>query len=89
MYNAAVKDRVNIEDQDVLAGRVHGLLDPAAFIRALGSGKYEKALADANAYAYDRSEVWVVPAYRMGGRKLDSIEDVGVTKGQLAEFLAF
>ena len=89
MYNAAVKDRVNIEDQDVLAGRVYGLLDPAAFLRALESGKYEKALADASEYAYDRSEVWVVPAYRMGGRKLDSIEDVGVTKGQLAEFLAF
>ena len=40
-------------------------------------------------YAYDISEVWVVPAYRMGGKKLDSIEDVGVTKDQLAEFLAF
>ena len=89
MYNAAVKDRVNIEDQDVVAGRVHGLLDPGAFLRALESGKYETALSDANAYAYDRSEVWVVPAYRMGGKKLDSIEDVGVTKGQLAEFLAF
>ena len=39
--------------------------------------------------AYDRSEAWVVHSYRIVSRKLDSIEDVGVTKGQLAEFLAF
>ena len=89
MYCAAVKERVNIEDKDVLAERVHGLLDPGAFLRTLESGKHEKAVTDANVYAYDRSGVWVVPAYRMGGRKLDSIEGVGVTKRQLAEFLAF
>jgi len=38
--------------------------------------------------AYAHSEAWVVPSYRMVGRKLDSIEDVDVTKGQRAEFLA-
>ena len=38
---------------------------------------------------YDRSEAWGVPSYRIVGRKLDTIEDVGVTKGQLAEFLTF
>ena len=88
MYNAALKERVNIEDPDVLAGRVHGLLDPGAFLKALQDGKYEKAVAEANSYAYDASGVWVVPAYRLDGRKLDSIENVGVSKHQLAEFLS-
>ena len=87
MYEAAVKDRVNIEDPEVIAGRVHGLLDPAALLGALQSGGYTKAVADGNDYAYEQSGVWAVPAYRMDGKKLDSVENVGVTKQQLAEFL--
>ena len=73
MYSVAVKERVNIEDQDVLAGRVYGLLDPDEFRKALLSGRFEKAVSDANNYAYDHSGVWVVPAYRIAGRKLHSL----------------
>ena len=88
MYNSAVIDRVNIEDPAVLACRVRGLLDPGAFLKALQSGKYAKAVLEANDYAYERSGVWAVPAYRMNGRKLDSIEDVGISKAQLSAFLS-
>ena len=88
MYAAAVKDRVNIEDPEVVAGRIHGLLDLEGFLKAVRSGVYEKAVADGNDYAYGQSGVWVVPAYRMGGRKLDSIENIGVSKAQLDKFLA-
>ena len=87
MYNAAVKERVNIEDPEVVAGHVHGLLDPIAFLNALQNDTYAKAVSDTNDYAYEQSGVWAVPAYRMEGRKLDSIEDVGVTKAQLDSFL--
>jgi hypothetical protein len=31
--------------------------------------------------------VWVVPAFRMDGRKLDSVGGVGVTKAQLDAFM--
>ena len=88
MYRAALKDRVNIEDPEVVAGCVHGLLDHDAFLKAIYSGRYEKAVNEANDYAYERSGVWAVPSYRMDGRKLDSVEDVGVTKKQLADFIA-
>ena len=87
MYKAAIQDRVNIENPEVVAGRVQGLLDPDAFLKALNSGRYEKAVTEGNDYAYERSGVWAVPAYRMNSRKLDSVEDVGVTKEQLAVFL--
>jgi predicted DsbA family dithiol-disulfide isomerase len=87
MYDAAVRERVNIEDSEVVAGRVHGLLDARAFIDALHSGKYKKAVADGNDYAYEENGVWAVPSYRMDGTKLDSIEGVGITKAQLADFL--
>ena len=86
-YNAALKERVNIEDPEVVAGHAHGLLDTEDLFNALQNGTYAKAVADANDYAYEQSGVWVVPAYRMDGRKLDSIENIGVTKAQLLTFL--
>ena len=87
MFRAALIDRSNIEDPNVLTGYVTDLLDPDAFLATLRSGKYEKAVSDANDYAYDWSGVWFLPAYRMGGKKLDAVGGVGVTKEQLAQFL--
>ncbi len=87
MYNAAVRDRLDIENLDVLAECVRGLLDADAFQKSLQNGEYVKELADANSRAYDLSGVWAVPSYRMNGRKLDSIEDIGVSKKQLAHFM--
>lgn len=74
VYRAIWKDRVDVEDIDALSRCVADLLDADAF-------------RDANALAYDRSGVWVVPAYRLDGRNLDPGEDVGVSKEQLRRFL--
>jgi 2-hydroxychromene-2-carboxylate isomerase len=87
MYTAAVTERVNIEDPEVVAGRVHGLLDPATFLAVLQNGSYAKAVTDGNDYAYEKSGVWALPAYRLDGRMLNSVEGAGVTKQQLAEFI--
>ena len=87
MYNAALKDNINIEDPAALADYFKDMFDPADFCGALSSGKYEQAVLDANDYAYEQSGVWFVPAYRMDGHKLDSAGGVGVSKAQLTEFL--
>jgi 2-hydroxychromene-2-carboxylate isomerase len=87
MYSAALKERANIEDPEAVAGHARGLFDPAAFLAALQVGIYEKMVHEANGYAYGQSGVWAVPAYRICGRKLDSIEGVGITKAQLAALL--
>jgi predicted DsbA family dithiol-disulfide isomerase len=87
MYDAAVVRRANIENPDVVAGWVRGLMDTGMFREALRSGRYEQAVAEGNDYAYRQSGVWAVPAYRMDGRRLDSVENVGITYDQLAEFL--
>ncbi|MCL2004491.1 MAG: DsbA family protein [Oscillospiraceae bacterium] len=87
MFSAAQKEKVNIEDPEALAGRVQGLLDADAFLKALRSGVYEKAVTDANDYAYEQSGVWFIPAFRMDGRKLDAAGGAGVTKAQLSAFL--
>jgi hypothetical protein len=64
------------------------LLDVTDFIEALRSGAYKNAVNEANDYAYELSGVWAVPAYRIEGRKLDSIEGVGITKAQLDSFIS-
>lgn len=88
MYNAALNDKVNIEDVNVLAETVKGLLDPGDFRLSLQNGTYAKELQNSNEYAFNESGVWAVPAYRLNGEKLDAALNIGVTKEQLAGFLS-
>jgi predicted DsbA family dithiol-disulfide isomerase len=88
MFQAALTDRADIENVDVLAGYVAGLLNADDFREALRKGEFAKAQQALNDYAYGRNGVWAVPAFRMGGAKLDSVESVGVTKAQLEAFLS-
>ena len=87
MYKAAVTDQVDIENIIVLSAYVRGLLDPDEFIRTIKRGDYKKELDDANYYAYDRTGVWVIPAFRLNGRKLDAVEGKGITKDELMRFI--
>ena len=88
MYNAVLKQRANVEDLPVVAALVDGLLDQKVFFEALSAGMYEKALAENNRLAWGEYQFPAVPSYRMNGKLLPSIENVGVTKQRLAEFLA-
>ena len=87
MYEVAAAGCVNIEDPRELAHSVPRLLEPQTFLAALQSGRYKKMVQDANQYAYEQNGVWAVPAYRMGKRRLDATEDVGITGEQLRDFL--
>lgn len=87
VYKAALRTRVNVEDIGALADCVRGLLDADSFCASLKSGKYAKAQREANRYAFGKCGVWVVPAYRMNGKKLNSVEDIGVTKEMLRDFI--
>ncbi len=87
IYRAVHEERVDIENIDVLANCVAHLTDPAPFKASLAAGEFADKVCGGNDYAYKRSGVWAVPSYRMGGRKLDSIEGIGVSKKQLAAFL--
>jgi hypothetical protein len=87
MYDAAQIHPVDIEDVDAITARVKDILDEHAYRDAILSGRYHAALQEGNDYAYKTSGVWAVPSYRMGGEKLDSVENIGVTKAQLRAFL--
>lgn len=87
MYQAAVKDRADIENIEVLKEYVKGLLEPDLFQAALEKGEYLKEQQELNRYAYQQSGVWAVPSYRMDGKKLDAVENIGVTRQQLETFM--
>ncbi|MDR2931477.1 MAG: thioredoxin domain-containing protein [Oscillospiraceae bacterium] len=88
MYKAILKDRIDREDIDALADLVSDILDADAFKKALKSGLYRERQLGNNKYTFEQSGVWAVPSYRMDGKKLDSIENVGVSKEDLADFMA-
>ncbi|MDR2044121.1 MAG: DsbA family protein [Clostridium sp.] len=86
-YELILKRHVDVENIDVLAQCFFDLPDAGAFREALRSGRYRQVQQDANRYAYEKSGVWAVPAYRLGAKKLDAVENIGVTKAQLRAFL--
>lgn len=88
MFSAVFEDRIDIENMDALAQKVGDMLDAEAFRKSLATGEYAKVQLAGNDYAYEQSGVWAVPSYRMNGKKLDAVEGVGVTKEQLAAFIA-
>ena len=62
--------------------------DGAAFEAALRSGSFEKAGHAANDYAYEEKNVWAVPTFVCGEKRLDAVPGVGVTSDQLEALLA-
>ena len=87
MYQAAVTDKADIEDIDVLASYVKDLLDVTAFKEALHNKVYEQRQLNANPYAYEKNDIWAVPSFRMSGKALDAAEGIGVTEQQLKAFM--
>lgn len=87
VYEAIHKHNVDVEDAAALSRCLDGIVDGSALLNALNKGAYLQELDEANSLAYDKSGVWVVPAYRMEGRALNVIEDVGITKERLQKFL--
>lgn len=87
IYRAVHEKRVNIEDINNVADVIHNIVNREDFIETILGDKYRASLWNANHHAFELSGVWAVPAYRINGRRLDSIEDVGVSKKQLKDFL--
>jgi len=87
MYRAAITDRADIENVKVLSTVLDGLLKRSEWERVLSGDLYSDRLLDNNRLAWDIYNFPAVPSYRMEGKTLLSIPDVGVSKGQLAAFM--
>jgi len=87
MYRSALKSRADIEDLRALSKLTDGLLDADAFYAALSGGAYLDRLSENNRLAWKTHRFPAVPSYRMNGKLLKSIENIGVSKQQLAAFI--
>lgn len=88
MYRAALTDHLNIEELSVVAKAADGLLDGKLFYETLTDNAYADKLLENNSLAWEVYRFPAVPSYRMNGKLLKSVEDIGVTKRLLAEFLS-
>ena len=88
IYKAHFVENLDVEDISILVkcAAESGVADVAAFENALTSGKYEKAMLDANDYAYEQKGVWAVPTFVCGDIRLDAVGGIGITKQQLDKF---
>jgi len=87
MYRSALKSRADIEDLRALSKLTDGLLDADAFYAALSGGAYLDRLSENNRLAWKTHRFPAVPSYRMNGKLLKSIENIGVSKQQLAAYI--
>jgi len=88
VYKAHFDENLNVEDISVLVkcAAESGVADITAFETALKNATYEKAMLDANDYAYEQKGVWAVPTFVCGDIRLDAVGGIGITKQQLDEF---
>jgi len=90
VYKANFNDGLDIENVSVLVkcANESGVADITAFETALVNATYEKAMLDANDYAYELKGVWAVPTFVCGDIRLDAVGGIGVTKQDLDAFLS-
>jgi predicted DsbA family dithiol-disulfide isomerase len=87
MFQAVSIERQNVEDPQVLCNILKNIVDTKKFLEILESGKFAAQIDENNDLAYEKSEVWFVPAFRMNGKKLDAKGGIGIKSEELRNFL--
>ena len=93
MFQAVAIERQNVEKGEVIAKILKGIVDGEKLLAVLKSGKYASKVNENNDLAYEKNDVWYVPAFRLpsGDSKsslcLDAKGGIGVTREDLKGFL--
>ena len=93
MFQAVIDDRENVEKEEVLTEIIKGIVDKNKFLEILRSGKYAAKVKENNDLAYEKNEVWYVPAFRIPGGnlkdapRLDAKGGWGLSKREIRKFL--
>lgn len=87
IYRAFHVERIDVENLDTLAAYLEDILDADDFKAALSRGAYEPERLAANQYAWETLSLNAVPSFCMGTRTLKAVEDIGVSKQMLLEYL--
>jgi predicted DsbA family dithiol-disulfide isomerase len=93
MYRSVAVERRDVENAEVIAEVLKGIVDIEKLLEILKSGKYASRVAENNDLAYEKNDVWFVPAFRVPGNdrksplRLDAKGGLGVSRKELKRFL--
>ena len=92
LFQAVSIERKNVEKGEVIAKILKGIVDEEKFLEILKSGKYAPKVNENNDLAYEKNDVWFVPAFRIpdsgkSAPRLDAKGGIGVSKEELKAFL--
>ena len=93
LFQAVSVESRNVEEGEVLAKVLKGIVDETKFLELLKSGKYVSKVNENNDLAYEKNDVWFVPAFRLTGSgstnapRLDAKGGVGVSREEIKRFL--
>ena len=92
LFQAVSIERRNVEDREVIAKVLKGIVDETKLLELLKSGKYVSKADENNNLAYEKNEVWFVPAFRIpgsdlsGDTRLDAEGGVGLNREEIKRF---
>ena len=87
IYGGIFGKPCNVEDVQVLAGLLEGLVDSADFAKAMADGAYAQKPDENNELVWDIHEFSAVPSLVLDGQKLCAKEGVGLTKKMIEDFI--
>lgn len=87
LYDLAINQNANIEDPNVIATALSGIVDSAAVLDGLASGAYEEQLLQNNRLAWVKHGFFAVPSLYMEGKLLPCAPGIGLTSAMIDNFL--
>jgi predicted DsbA family dithiol-disulfide isomerase len=95
LFQAVSGEKQNVEEGEVIAKVLKGIVDETKFLELLKSGKYVSKVNENDDLAYEKNEVWFLPAFRLTGSggdltnapRLDAKGGVGVSREEIKGFL--
>ena len=91
LFQKASIENQNVRSIKVLSDILEKIINKEKLLEILESGKYAPKVAENNDLAYEKDDIWFLPAFRVPGKKdapkLDAKGGVGISREELKEFL--
>ena len=90
MFQKASIENQNVRSSKVVADILESIMNREKFLEILDSEKYAAKAGENNDLAYEKDDVWFLPAFRVPGSKeprLDAKAGVGISQDELKDFL--